>query len=264
MITLISSIFWDRFNHRDVASAIRISLARSIALAIYNLPTISITSWFVICSHRPSDPRTINLSFGVKYLCVNSGSLLTPTDQATESPILRDIASPGICPADVQTRGGPNANPLTRIASTLPPDLLILSSSSGRSGLWSLLSYIAFQSPNSRCPSTIRESPTFATTNKFFLRTAVQHVLPLRETSKFPYYVSSAFVLAKDSFKDYSNSSVSLFVVIKIGSARDKFMGSCTFKKLLTWWPCSPCPSQIANMYWPFKRPRLVVITILS
>ena len=45
------------------------------------------------------------------------------------------MASPGICPAEVQTRAGPTGYPLIRIASTLPLDLFILSSSSGRSGL---------------------------------------------------------------------------------------------------------------------------------
>ncbi len=69
-----------------------------------------------------------------------SGSAVTPTLTAHKSPMLLDMAKPGMFSCLCQTLGGPKASPLYVLkGSTLPPLLIILYFSSGSSGLWSLL-----------------------------------------------------------------------------------------------------------------------------
>ena len=123
---------------------------------------------------------TKNRSSIDKLLDVISGSWITPTAAAMLSPKLRDMARPGPLPSDYQTLAGPaGARPFSIIGRTIPPWLMILFCSSGRSGFWSMEIASAYHFPDINLPITARESPTFATVSSLSRITVVQHVLPL-------------------------------------------------------------------------------------
>ena len=83
---------------------------------------------------------------------------------ATLSPILLDIAKPGIFSFFSQTLIGPNGLPSwSRKLSILPPHRMILSASKWREGLWSRVKGLASHYFFSlSLPITARESPTLA------------------------------------------------------------------------------------------------------
>lgn len=64
-------------------------------------------SSFLRKSKIPSDPITMNLSSGLMEYSKISGSAITPTDSATQSPMDRDIARPGMSAVCSQTLDGP-------------------------------------------------------------------------------------------------------------------------------------------------------------
>lgn len=109
-------------------------------------------------SQIPSEAMMINLSSIFILISKNSGSGETPTDWATESPIDQLMARPGMFSVLSQTRWGPIGKPFgSQKGSTLPPDFLILNSSSFQSGLWSIESDVETQTPSilSTIPETL-------------------------------------------------------------------------------------------------------------
>ena len=109
-----------------------------------------------INSQMPSDAITMNLSSLFSSSSKNSGSGMTPTELATQSPIDRLIASPGMFSSFSHTHAGPIGWPSGSLkGSTLPFDIRILSNSSFLSGLWSIERVVATQCiPFSTTPVT--------------------------------------------------------------------------------------------------------------
>ena len=144
--------------------------------------TICATYSLLKNSHTPSLAMTIILSLSYNTISPSSGSHETPTEWATLSPRLRDMASPGISSLGSQTRWGPTAAPVAEsVKAFIRPEREVMRRrSSSRSGLWSRESWCTCG-----CLCQVveirmeRESPAFAMYSLLPYIYIVLHVVPL-------------------------------------------------------------------------------------
>mmetsp|Transcript_11318 Transcript_11318/g.18431 ORF Transcript_11318/g.18431 Transcript_11318/m.18431 type:complete len:247 (-) Transcript_11318:398-1138(-) len=182
--TVVSSITCSSTIQRSLASLINLSTAY---LGSVVCSAISITSWSVMNSHKPSDARTKIRSSrpsGLNSYSTNSGSEDTPAECATASPRERLMASPGtsICPS--HTRGGPSTPSSYSTANTRPPFSSMRAFSAGRSGLWSCEMAMPVIPPAAlRYPIVLRESPMLPVVMVFPRITAHVKVVPEKSVS---------------------------------------------------------------------------------
>lgn len=119
----------------------------------------------------------MNLSSSSRDISKNSGSGLTPTDYATESPIDLLIASPGIFSVLSQTLCGPIGWPFgSQKGSTRPPLFLILLLSSFLSGLWSIERLVDIQIPS--IPLTLPATVSTCTSDSTYIHLDSQRAYP--------------------------------------------------------------------------------------
>ena len=78
-------------------------------------------------THTPSVAKMTNWSLLVMFLCVTSGSEMSPKSFTQWSPKALDNASPGVLPFGIQTLNTPGSS---RKQNTLPLDRVIRSASS--------------------------------------------------------------------------------------------------------------------------------------
>lgn len=141
-ILVLFFLFLCNSSHLNLASFSNSSTQVSLFSYILINPH---TSALFITSNSPSLPKQMNLSPFCNSIWWISGSLIIPIFFANRSPNDLVKANPGPS-SSIQHLYGPTGNPSYITFSILPPNLNILSFSSGLFGLWSYVISMAMLS----------------------------------------------------------------------------------------------------------------------